>query len=196
MKITIEIDVTDHYSVSLAEFMEKTVQLRNKRWTNSYRQKAQHPGCYAFYMGNECLYIGKSINAVGQRILEHVRSSWTPHDVDPVLRRYSEEDLQLTFWLCEKEDVGMLEHYLIKTLKPTLNTRGRTGERMKNLTLDDLYGKEEAERRMYACAQALELAIAKGYVAGNIDDSSNNSNEEWFELQARALAGESIAAKF
>jgi len=64
MKIAIEIELTDYYSVVFSDFIKDIVQLKNKRWTNPYRQKAQHPGCYAFYAGGKCLYIGKSSNAV------------------------------------------------------------------------------------------------------------------------------------
>ncbi len=146
MKITVTFDIFDYFKISFTDFAEKkTIQLQNKRWTNSHRRKTQRPGCYAIYVKDTCLYVGKSISNPGQRVLYHLRSPWSGHTVDETLRKYPETDLNLAFWLCDKLCVGILELYLIQVLKPTLNNQGKlTG----NLTIQDRQTFKEIDKAL------------------------------------------------
>ncbi len=155
MKITITLEIREHYQISLAAFLENTTQAKNKRWTNPFRQKSECPGCYAFYVEDECLYIGRSKNSATQRVLHHFRSSWSQHDIDRILREFPDSDIQVTFWLCGREDVEILEYHLIQTLKPSLNSKGREGGRVLNLTFENLYNKETNMKRHESQARAL-----------------------------------------
>jgi len=125
--IKITVTVSEKYRMSVKDFNTDTIQLNNKIKTNPSRQKTQHPGCYVFYQGNRCLYVGKSVNSVGGRILQHLRYAdeirFSQHSSRELQKLYKQNtvDFNIEFWRCDRENVGLLEQYLIKKLKPELN---------------------------------------------------------------------------
>ena len=77
-------------------------------------------GCYAFYRGATCLYVGKSINVL-ERVLSHAASSTGR--------------LALWVWKCEFGNETLLEKDLIRELKPKNN--GKAGLNSIPAIVDD-----------------------------------------------------------
>lgn len=126
MQIALSIPIKEHYQVSIKDFMAGTIPLSKKISTNPYRQKAQHPGCYAFFEKQECLYVGKSLRSVGGRVLTHLRYS-TSHKASQLMRERIKHSTNsyIKFWHCSEHDVAILETFLISTLTPLLNVEGK-----------------------------------------------------------------------
>ena len=72
------------------------------------------PAVYAAYAGDECLYVGASMN---------VCSRWNGHP----RRKEMPAETELRFWLCSPSELRDLEQSKIEELKPRMNSKKYPG---------------------------------------------------------------------
>jgi hypothetical protein len=89
-----------------------------------------YPGVYAMYVGEECVYVGKSINSVGSRIWAHLfqTPSWGLEDPQKEMRdrlRFAASEGKLTIHAFRCAAPDQVEGDVIACLGPTMQGKGR-----------------------------------------------------------------------
>lgn len=97
------------------------------------RKQARCSGCYAFFDGDQCLYVGMSEKSICDRICYHTRYKvdWSHFNfASACLTEYALlKPLTLSLWIVPKDEAFRLETTLIKMLQPSLNDSENDVER-------------------------------------------------------------------
>ncbi len=110
------------------DFDEDTYKAKNGTWTNRLRLKARHHGCYVFFVGDRCLYVGKANgrSTMAQRVLQHIRHYDRTRGYEDfwlaLVEGIEDENAEIIFY--PHSDPDRLELDLMRHYQPTYNRTG------------------------------------------------------------------------
>jgi hypothetical protein len=89
-----------------------------------------YPGVYAFYVDEECVYVGKSVNSCGARVWAHLMADpgWGTEDAQKAMHdrvRAAAGDGTLTVHCFRCPAPNEVEGDVIACLRPTMQGKGR-----------------------------------------------------------------------
>lgn len=95
-------------------------------------KSAPYPGIYALYVGDECVYVGKSINSVSARVWAHLNAdpSWGQADAQQAMHdrvRAASVDGTLTVHCFRCAAPNEVEGDAVACLRPTMQGKNQYG---------------------------------------------------------------------